>query len=72
MRLQNLAEKERDADIALGSDVVTAAVEGYGMLIVAGKGEGLETLRRALSARFGYGPSNPAPASPQPVLAEPA
>lgn len=73
VRLQKLAEKVRDTDIALGSDVITAALEGYGMLKVAGKGEGLDTLRRALSSRFAHGPSDPAPAAPQPVpLAEPA
>lgn len=73
VRLPKLAEKVRDTDIALGSDVINAALEGYGMLEVAGKSEGLSTLRRALSARFDHGPSDPAPASPQPVpLAEPA
>ncbi|MGH8085010.1 MAG: hypothetical protein ACREPV_07020 [Lysobacter sp.] len=50
VRLQKLAEKVRDTDIALGSDVISAALEGYGMLKVASKSEGLSTLRRALSA----------------------
>lgn len=73
VRLQKLSEKVRDTDIALGSDVINAALEGYGMLKVAGKSEGLSTLRRALSARFAHGPSEPAPESPQPVpMAEPA
>lgn len=31
---------------------MTAALEGYAFLKIAGKGEGLEGLRRTLSARF--------------------
>ena len=33
-------------------DVMSAALEGYAFLKIAGKGEGLDSLRRALSVRF--------------------
>jgi len=59
MRLERLFEKANDTDIALGSDVMTAALEGYAFLKIAGKGEGLDGLRRTLSARFDR--SAPAP-----------
>lgn len=52
MRLERLFEKANDTDTALGSDVMTAALEGYAFLKIAGKGEGLESLRRTLSERF--------------------
>ncbi len=41
-----------DTHMALGSDLMTNALEGYAVLKVAGKGEGLDSLRRMLSARF--------------------
>ncbi|MEO6170841.1 MAG: hypothetical protein ABIO84_07895 [Lysobacter sp.] len=67
VRLQKLAEKLRGTDIALGSDIINAALEGYGMLKVAGKGEGLLSLRRALSARFDRSSSGPPAEVPRPV-----
>lgn len=60
IRLERLFEKANDTDIALGSDVMTAALEGYAFLKIAGKGEGLEGLRRTLSARFDRSASPPA------------
>ena len=41
-----------DTEMALGSDLMTNALEGYAVLKVAGKGEGLDAMRRMLSARF--------------------
>lgn len=56
MRLQRLVEKAADTDMALGSDVMAAALEGYAFLKIAGKGEGLHGLRRSLSKRFEQAP----------------
>ena len=66
IRLERLFEKANDTDIALGSDVMVAALEGYALLKIAGKGEGLESLRRTLSARFNR--SGPAAAAPPATL----
>lgn len=41
-----------DSQLALGSDVMNAVLEGYAFLKVAGKGEGLDAARKALSVRF--------------------
>jgi hypothetical protein len=51
-RLQQLVERGESTEIALGSDIFGAALEGYGLLKVSGKHHGLEGKRRDLSARF--------------------
>jgi hypothetical protein len=51
-RLQKLAERGSDTEIALGSDVMDVALEGYGLLKVSGKNQGLDGLCRELSARW--------------------
>jgi hypothetical protein len=51
-RLRRLLEKADDGETALGSDVMSAALEGYAMLKVSGKGAGLDALREGMSARF--------------------
>jgi hypothetical protein len=51
-RIERIQERMSDSQLALGSDVMNAALEGYTFLKVAGKGEGLDTARKALSARF--------------------
>jgi len=51
-QLQQLVERAEDTETALGSDIITVALEGYGLLKVAGKGEGLKQARKDLSARF--------------------
>jgi hypothetical protein len=51
-RLERLGKRADDTLIALGSDVLTAALEGYALLRISGKGQGLETLRQGLSSRF--------------------
>jgi len=55
-RMEKLLERMQDSQLAIGSDLMTAALEGYTYLKVAGKGEGLESARRTLSARFSRGP----------------
>lgn len=51
-RLQKLVERAQDTETALGSDIMSLALEGYALLKVAGKNQGLEALRKALSGRF--------------------
>lgn len=69
VRLTRLVEKGRDTDMALGSDVMASALEGYAFLKIAGKGEGLHGLRKDLSRRFeNNGPRRDAPV-PAPAVA---
>jgi hypothetical protein len=51
-RLQKLAERGSDTEIALGSDVMDVALEGYGLLKVSGKNQGLDSLRKELGSRW--------------------
>lgn len=52
VRLQGLQGRMDDTLTALGSDVMSASLEGYALLRVVGEGSGLETLRQGMSARF--------------------
>jgi hypothetical protein len=61
-RLQRLTERAEATDEALGSDVMSFALEGYALLKVSGKNQGLEGLRRELSVRFAKGGRTPEPA----------
>jgi hypothetical protein len=54
-RLARLHELLDDAEMALGSDLMTASLEGYAVLKVAGKGTGLDGMRQMLSERFTRG-----------------
>lgn len=51
-RLKRLTERAVDTEAALGSDLMAVALQGYQLLKVAGKGQGLESLRRELGERF--------------------
>lgn len=51
-RIQRLYERMVDSEMALGSDLMVASLEGYALLKVAGRGEGLDALRQSLGARF--------------------
>lgn len=62
LRLTRLHERMQDSEMALGSDLMTNALEGYAFLKIAGKGEGLDALRQMLSARFNRSPNKPGPA----------
>lgn len=55
--LQQLAEKAKDTETALGSDVMTACLEGYALLRTFGKEDGLKEARRRLSRRFSKSPA---------------
>ncbi|WP_035061432.1 hypothetical protein [Andreprevotia chitinilytica] len=52
VRMERIFEKINDTEMALGSDVMAAALEGYAFLKITGKAQGLESLKRELSARF--------------------
>jgi hypothetical protein len=51
-RLHRLVERVRDTDLALGSDVMVAALMGYQILRVAGKGQGLDSTSKDMGKRF--------------------
>nr|WP_311529939.1 hypothetical protein [uncultured Ralstonia sp.] len=56
VRVNRLQERMSDTQLALGSDVMNGALEGYTYLKVAGQGDGLDMARKALSARFAKAP----------------
>jgi len=58
-RLRQLLAKAEDTETALGSDILCAALEGYALAKVFGKGAGLEALRGAMSARYSRKPKKP-------------
>ena len=55
LRLRQLMERADDTEMALGSDIIGVALEGYALLKVSGKGEALKGVRKELSARFAKG-----------------
>jgi hypothetical protein len=56
MRVARIHERMADSQLALGSDVMSATLEGYAFLMVAGQGEGLDAARKALAVRFSREP----------------
>ncbi|MEO7325440.1 MAG: hypothetical protein ABIW82_11490 [Dokdonella sp.] len=55
-RLTRLSERGADTQAALGSDVMAAALQGYGLLRLSGRDQGLEALRASLGTRFAKKP----------------
>ena len=51
-RLQRLTTRVDDTVAALGSDVMDVALEGYALVKVSGRAQGLDELRRELGLRF--------------------
>jgi hypothetical protein len=51
-QLRQLVERADDTEMALGSDIMSVALEGYRLLDVSGKGEALKSARKELSARW--------------------
>jgi len=51
-RLNALAQRGEDSEMALGSDIYSAALEGYRYAKLAGKGAALDELRAQASVRF--------------------
>jgi hypothetical protein len=56
VRLSRLSARASDTDVALGSDIMSVALQGYGLLKLTGRSEGLDSLRKDLSTRFAKGP----------------
>lgn len=63
LQLEQLLERADDTALALGSDIITVALEGYGLLKVSGKSEALKGARKDLSARFAKGSRAAEPAT---------
>jgi hypothetical protein len=61
VRMSKLHQRGADTEMAIGSDLMTNALEGYAVFKVAGKGQGLDEARKALAARFTRGPRAPTP-----------
>lgn len=61
LRLKRLSERSDDTGLALGSDVMATALQGYALLKVVGKNQGLEALRKTLGTRFARSPRQPEP-----------
>ncbi|KAB2963162.1 hypothetical protein [Zoogloea sp.] len=51
-RLVALAQRGEDTEMALGSDIYSAALEGYRFAKLAGKGTALDELRNQAAVRF--------------------
>lgn len=51
-RLAHLMQRMSDTELALGSDLMNAALEVYGVIKVAGKDKGVDEARRELASRF--------------------
>ena len=51
-RLAHLMQRVSDTELALGSDLMNAALEVYAVIKVAGKDKGVDDARRELAARF--------------------
>lgn len=62
-RLRLLIGKADDTEMALGSDILTAALEGYALAKAFGKGAGLDALKQAMSTRFSGRGHSPKPAA---------
>ena len=52
LRLRELLEKVDSTEMALGSDIINAALEGYGYMKMGGKSAGLDGLRASMSVRY--------------------
>jgi hypothetical protein len=55
-RLQRLGERIADTDTAVGSAVMQTALQGYALLKVTGRNQGLEALRESVGERFARKP----------------
>lgn len=54
VRIKQLAERVADTEMALGSDILSSALEGYAIAKAAGKGAALDVMRESMSARYGH------------------
>jgi hypothetical protein len=70
VRLSRLSERASDTDTALGADVMTVALQGYSLLKLTGRTEGLDPLRKELGVRFAKSSRRavlPVPVTPVPA-----
>ncbi|HOG03169.1 MAG TPA: hypothetical protein PLL14_04265 [Accumulibacter sp.] len=51
-RLRQLIRKAKDTEMALGSDILIAALKGYALAKAIGKGAGLDALKETMATRF--------------------
>ena len=51
-RLRLLLARADDTEMALGSDILASALDGYALAQVFGKGAGLDALRETMATRF--------------------
>lgn len=51
-RLRQLTSRADDTEMALGSDILGAALDGYALAKVFGKGAGLDALKEVVGVRF--------------------
>ena len=58
-RLRALTDMADDTEVALGSDIISAALDGYALAKVSGKGAALDTLKNAMQTRLSRKPRNP-------------
>ena len=58
-RLERLGERIADTDTAAGASIMQTALQGYALLKVSGRNQGLESLRETLGTRFARKPKTP-------------
>ena len=58
-RLERLGERIADTDMAAGAAIMQTALQGYALLKVSGRNQGLESLRETLGTRFAKKPRTP-------------
>ena len=59
-RLRALTDRADDTELALGSDILSASLDGYALTKVIGQGTGLDTLKAAMKTRLARKPRKPA------------
>ena len=58
-RLRTLTDRADDTELALGSDILSASLDGYALAKVGGKGTALDTLKEAMQTRLSRKPRKP-------------
>ena len=59
-RLRAHTDRADDTELALGSDILSASLDGYALTKVFGKGTSLDTLKEAMKTRLSRKPRKPA------------
>jgi hypothetical protein len=54
VRIRQLADRIDDTEMALGSDILSSALEGYALAKAAGKGAALDAMRESMAQRYGH------------------